>query len=65
MNWFNLIINNSGMNASVEMGCNFYLPNINTPEIAEATRRLERATDELDIYETAGNVQIAARLCIT
>jgi hypothetical protein len=60
----NLTIQNSGARTGIELGCSFYLPDNDTPEVREATERLVRATDELDIYETAGNVQIAARLAV-
>jgi hypothetical protein len=58
----NLTIQGSGQKAGIELGCSFYMPNGETPEIAEAKQRLERATDVMDFYETAGNVQVVARL---
>jgi len=60
----NIAIMNSGMKASVELGCNLYLPNSDTPKIHEAKQRLARATSAVDIYETAGNFQILARLYV-
>jgi hypothetical protein len=59
-----MTITNTCENASIELGCSLYLPDINSPEMVDATQRLRRATDELDVYETAGNVQVIARLCV-
>jgi hypothetical protein len=58
----NLTIQNAGQKPGIELGCSFYLPKGETTEISAARERLERATDELDFYETAGNVQVVARL---
>ena len=61
----NLTINNVSKNAGIALICNLYLPDIHTPHILEAVQRLKRATDSLDIYETAGNVQITAHLHVS
>lgn len=60
----NLAIINTSAEPGIQFGCNLYLPNRSRPQIQEAWQRLERATDALDVYETGGNVQISAHLCI-
>jgi len=60
----NITINNSGGSAGIELGCNLYLPNSDSPKVHEARQRLERATSAVDIYETAGNFQIMACLYV-
>jgi hypothetical protein len=58
----NLTLNNAHKNPGINLVCNLYLPDSERPEIQEAVQRLGRATDTLDIYETAGNLQITAHL---
>ena len=61
----NLTIQNSGSRLGIELGCSFYLPNGETPEVCDGRQRLDRASDEMDFYETSGNIQVIARLNVT
>jgi hypothetical protein len=61
----NIAVKNYRNDQGIELGCSFYSPNTTSPNIEAAKQRLQRATDELDIYETAGNVQVTARLIVT
>lgn len=58
----NLTIHNTGQAPNIQMTCHLYLPHIHTPQVEAIIQRMRRASDHLDLYETAGNVEISARL---
>lgn len=61
----NITLRNDTKLKSIEFVCHFYSASRENAAMLQARQRLERATDELDIYETAGNVQVTARLYIS
>jgi hypothetical protein len=60
----NLTIINAGKQTRIELACNFYMSDPTAAVAQEAAERLRRASDDLDFYETSGNVQITARLYV-